>query len=431
MAKTSTQNKNCSHCGSKWKKAHKPNCSRPNARRAPKAPVPVPHHVQATMNFPTHTQTCGPVSTQTALTQSFVKRMPGTPANPPAVAKKLVNRVVWILDDSGSMAGLREKALQYIERDMLDFKAAAKTNDQPTYMSVYQFSDNVVKLMDQVYFEAASMPATNNTSGMTALYDAIGMAIQDINRQADINDSNVSVLIKIITDGQENASHHFKRDQLIAMIKAGHDTGRWSIGYSGPLGCRAYAAGLGIPDGNILEWEQTVAGVGIMAAANYSATQSYMSTRSAGGTAISGMYSTDLSKVNANTLNQMTDLSSEFHCWTVDKGEVEISDFVNSKLNANSVLSKKVGGVIQLGRAYYQLTKTEKVQAAKDMLLLNKATGRIYGGAQARTLIGLPANVDIKVTPGNHANFDVFVRSTSTNRKLVRGTKLLYRTGAV
>jgi hypothetical protein len=40
-------------------------------------------------------------------------------------------------------------------------------------------------------------------------------------------------------------------------------------------------------------------------------------------------------------------------------------------------------------------------------------------------MIGLPANADAKVEPGNHANYDIFVQSTSVNRKLPRGTKLI------
>jgi hypothetical protein len=34
--------------------------------------------------------------------------------------------------------------------------------------------------------------------------------------------------------------------------------------------------------------------------------------------------------------------------------------------------------------------------------------------------------VEVKVAPGNHANYNLFVLSTSTNRKLVRGTLFLY-----
>jgi hypothetical protein len=56
---------------------------------------------------------------------------------------------------------------------------------------------------------------------------------------------------------------------------------------------------------------------------------------------------------------------------------------------------------------------------------MEKGSKAIYGGNAARSLIGLPYGAEAKVEPGNHANYDIFVQSTSTNRKLVRGTKLL------
>ena len=36
---------------------------------------------------------------------------------------------------------------------------------------------------------------------------------------------------------------------------------------------------------------------------------------------------------------------------------------------------------------------------------------------------------DVKVTPGDHGMFNIYVQSTSVNRKLVGGTKVLYYKG--
>lgn len=51
-------------------------------------------------------------------------------------------------------------------------------------------------------------------------------------------------------------------------------------------------------------------------------------------------------------------------------------------------------------------------------------------GRAKRTSGTCGPSFDAQVKPGNHANFDIFVQSTSFNRKLVRGTKLLYFEGA-
>ncbi len=80
------------------------------------------------------------------------------------------------------------------------------------------------------------------------------------------------------------------------------------------------------------------------------------------------------------------------------------------------------------GSVFYQLTKTEKIQPQKMVLIMKKGGKGIYGGDEARGLIGLPASedwIEAKVKPGNHANFEIFVQSSSINRKLVRGTKVL------
>lgn len=79
------------------------------------------------------------------------------------------------------------------------------------------------------------------------------------------------------------------------------------------------------------------------------------------------------------------------------------------------------------GCAFYQLTKPELVQKHKDLMVKEK-TGRVlYGGQEVRKVLGLPEFQDGKVTPGNHANYDVFVQSTANNRKLVRGTTVMVR----
>jgi hypothetical protein len=84
------------------------------------------------------------------------------------------------------------------------------------------------------------------------------------------------------------------------------------------------------------------------------------------------------------------------------------------------------GMTFQKGRSFYQLTKPEKVQSHKEVLLREVKTGAVYGGAQAREILGLPKGLDTKVKPADHGSWDVFVQSTSNNRKLMVGTILLY-----
>jgi hypothetical protein len=62
------------------------------------------------------------------------------------------------------------------------------------------------------------------------------------------------------------------------------------------------------------------------------------------------------------------------------------------------------------GSAFYALTKEEKkVQPNKQILVMVKGQKSVYGGAEARRLLGLPSNKTVRVVPGNHANFDIYI----------------------
>ena len=96
----------------------------------------------------------------------------------------------------------------------------------------------------------------------------------------------------------------------------------------------------------------------------------------------------------------------------------QIRDFCESKI-----------GSYQTGAAYYELTKPEDIQFHKAVVVENIHSGKRYSGPAARNLLGLPPTGTIRVRPGDHGSFKIFVQSTSVNRKLVGGTTLLYYRG--
>jgi len=144
---------------------------------------------------------------------------------------------------------------------------------------------------------------------------------------------------------------------------------------------------------------------------------------------MSNFFQPDMSKVSKSAVINLTDLSQDFRVWNVDNGISTIRDFVEDKLR-NIKLNKTLGRQYQIGRAYYQLTKTEEVQASKDMVILDKNTNALYGGQEARSLLGCPTGISFKIKPAIHSHqYDIFIKSTSVNRKLINGTKLLYFVG--
>jgi len=83
------------------------------------------------------------------------------------------------------------------------------------------------------------------------------------------------------------------------------------------------------------------------------------------------------------------------------------------------------GLAFKVGRGFYEFTKTETIQARKEVVLMDKA-GDLYSGAKAREMLGLPEGTEARVAAAHLDDYAVFVQSTSANRKLVGGTRFLY-----
>jgi hypothetical protein len=223
-----------------------------------------------------------------------------------------------------------------------------------------------------------------------------------------------------ITDGEENASRKYSAQSLAAKIKLLEATDRWTFVFRVPRGSgRIIAKKLGISEGNIQEWEQTAKGVEIAAKRDQEAFTQYFTSRSLGTTSTQKFY-TDLSKVTSKDVAAtLTDISAEVTLWPVSAADdgTELRPFVESRLK----------GKLLRGSAFYQLNKTEpKVQDYKKIVIRDKTSNAIYGGDAARQMLGLPLYDDVRLAPGQHGNFDVFVQSTSVNRKVAKGTQVLY-----
>lgn len=66
----------------------------------------------------------------------------------------------------------------------------------------------------------------------------------------------------------------------------------------------------------------------------------------------------------------------------------------------------------------------DTIDLSGDQMVVEKRSGRAYSGPDARKIVGLP-DMTVRVKPDHNPDFDIFVQSTSTNRKLISGTRLL------
>ena len=138
--------------------------------------------------------------------------------------KNNITELVFILDRSGSMAGLESDTIGGFN-SMIEKQ---KKQDGECYVSTVLFDDESEVLHDRINLkEIPKMTAKDYTvRGCTALIDAIGGAIKhigNIHKYARPEDVPAHTMFIITTDGQENASHRFSSDEVKKMIDAYND----------------------------------------------------------------------------------------------------------------------------------------------------------------------------------------------------------------
>lgn len=331
--------------------------------------------------------------------------------------------VALVIDESGSMQGIKEPTIEAVTTIVDTIRKRAEHEKQETFLSIHSFADDsrLVLAPTNVNNLATFSIRDYRPDGGTALFDTTVAAADLLQRQPGFSDPEVSFLVMPITDGEENRSVHYSKyttrfKEYIQRLEAG---GRWTFAFQVPRGKSAALVRLaGISPDNVSEWEQSARGTSEMAVTQSRGLDTYFEARSKGVTATRNFYAKvtpDLSKLTATQVaRQLDDVSSKFKLMTVpDQAPIRV--FVESK-------TKKP---YQPGSAFYQLMKSEKVQPQKEVVLLEKTTGAVYAGPAARDLIGLLPGEVCRLNPGNHANYDIFVQSTSTNRILPRGTRLL------
>lgn len=327
------------------------------------------------------------------------------------------NYIGFVNDHSGSMAHLAEAAIKDYNTMISSVRDAASREMLDTIVSTVgiglrdvHVKRQVVNSNPHVLKEVAHWPAQK----MTPLYDGILDMIQLFESLPDAGEQNVSFLVSVTTDGGENGSRNITQWQLRAKLKQLQASGRWTFVFRVPEGHTKTVSDLGIPAGNIQEWNTTTQGMKESSAVAQAAMNNYFTTRAAGATSSTTFYA-DATKVDTSKL---TDISKKVSLYVVPDSDmgIEIRDFI---LRHRMEYLK--------GAAFYQLTKTEaRVGHKKLILVRDRSTGQIFAGDEARKMIGMPSDKNARLHPGDHGNYDIFIQSESVNRKLVAGTGVVY-----
>ena len=148
--------------------------------------------------------------------------------------KKNLTEMVFILDKSGSMAGLESDTIGGFN-GMIEKQ---KKEPGEALVSTVLFSSESTVIHDRVNLTQIE-PMTNRqyfVGGSTALIDAIGGAIHHIgivHKYAREEDRPEHTIFVIMTDGMENASHRYASSEVKDMVRRQKEQYGWEFLFLG------------------------------------------------------------------------------------------------------------------------------------------------------------------------------------------------------
>lgn len=359
-----------------------------------------------------------------------------------------INHITLLLDASGSMGHLQQKVVKVTDELVAFLAKKSKEDDQETRISVYSFADNAeCHIWDMDVFRLPSVKGLYRIKGMTALADAVHLSLDDtetVPEKYGVHDFTYYLL----TDGFENASRTrdgkrpaFGRTPVEVLHEemqkrfAALPDNRIMLGLAPDDRSAKELYNFGYARGNVALWDATTeAGLEQAVEKIKDSYTSYVATRAATGvrgtrTAFAVGGQVDAAAIKAAKLRPLD--TNDYAIVPV----TPISGLVQEKPegkkpapgkpdNRPMVAYMEIEPFIQrvhppfrVGKAYYELVKTERIRGNKQLAILDKKTSRVYLGASVRQMLGLPEE-DHTVKPDFNPGYRIYVQSTSLNRHL-------------
>ena len=325
-----------------------------------------------------------------------------------------INHIVLVLDASSSMTPHADALIKVADAQIAHLAQRSKELDQETRVTVYAFADTSKCLIwDKDVLRLPSIATLYRPYGNTALIDATLLAIGDLSLTPQKYGDH-SFLAFVLTDGEENRS---KSRPTTLTLTLNQLADNWTTAVLVPNAQGVHEAKkFGFPAGNIAVWDATTQrGLEEAVERIQAATDNYMVARASGVTSTRQLFSTGVDAVNSKTVAaaKLTPMPTGSYFLVPVPKDTPIKEFVEA-----------TGNTYKLGRTYYQLSKTETIQGNKALAVMEKKTHKVYVGDGVRAMIGL-SDMTVRVRPNHNPLYDIFVQSTSVNRKLIVGTTAL------
>jgi hypothetical protein len=174
--------------------------------------------------------------------------------------KEDYTHITVILDRTGSMESIRDDTIggfnAFLKKQKEESGTATLTlvqfDSQDSYEVIHRFKPigDIPELNRETYIPRASTP----------LLDALGRGINDLEKslsELKEEDRPAKVVFVVVTDGQENSSQEFRKDQIEKMIKEKTEKGSWQFVFlSADLAAIGDAKSVGIHANAVLLFEK-------------------------------------------------------------------------------------------------------------------------------------------------------------------------------
>jgi hypothetical protein len=133
------------------------------------------------------------------------------------------NDIIMILDESGSMESLHNEPIVAMNSFISEQKT---TGSIDSTISLWKFNNQPTLVFDNIPLSSVGEFTDFNPSGTTALYDAIGMAI-------DNKKDSFDVTCVVITDGYNNSSVLYNANKVTDMVSTQEKEKGWVFHFLG------------------------------------------------------------------------------------------------------------------------------------------------------------------------------------------------------